>query len=480
MLLVFLAAGALYAVSLAPGVFWGDSAEFQRRAATLDLSPIARGYPLHRVLTWLAGRFVGDPALGGNLISAIFGAVSAALAHEAGRRLSGSRTAGFASAAALALCPTFWLYAGVAEVYTLHAAILLALLLAVREAPHARGARLAFGALVGISFLHHRMTAFALPGLAVYLWIALRRAPAAVCALRRAADIAVGLAAGLLPFVVLCFAASRSPPPGADGGLAWWFNDVFLGGDQNAQHLLGSGSKSVVQNLAYVTKWIVYDLAGPALVLAAWGFVRAARRDAADAWMFGVLLLLHLVFPFRYDWTGDQFSFLIPFFVTAAPLVAEGAAGVRERWGRGAERAAVAGTVAVPAALALVLAFTPLGARLVPGLAPEARRLLVLPIRAGDDRPGATCRARLGALPAGVRLHADWGDGQVYLYLQAVERLRTDVEVSIWYGRGPALLRDGRDEWVSAMPGALAVPDAIRSLGDAVEPRTEGLWQARR
>ena len=489
MAIVFAVSAVVYTLSTCPVVFWGDSAEFATRAATLELSPIARAYPLHRVFSWLAGLLVGSPALGANAVSSLFGAVAVALAHETGRRLSGSRIGGFAAAATLALCPTFWLFAGVAEVYTLHCAILLGLVLAAMSSAESARAAGAFGVLLGLSFLHHRMTVFAMPGLAAYLVVKL-----GADGLRlRFRPLALGFVAGIAPFVLLCAVASRTPPADTASPALWWFRDVFMGGDQNAVHVLGSGQKSFSTNLVYVVRWIVYDLPGPALVLAAWGFVRVCalgtdgtpgarspgvrRFRRPEAWLFIAGLPLHLIFPFRYDWTGDQFSFLTPFYALVAPLVAEGVAGVVARWGVRRAVGVAAATAVTPLAVALLLAATPAGPRVLPGLTDEARRLLVLPVRIGTTAPRDFGRANLDRMPRGAILHADWGDGQVYLYLQRVERTREDIDVRIFYGGRPKLERGLREEIVSVMPGMLGTPRVVQRLGDAVEDLGGGLWR---
>lgn len=479
MAVAFAVAAAFYALSVCPDVFWGDSAEFGRRAASLDLSPVARGYPLHRLFSWIAGCLAGNPALGANAVSALFGAVSVVLAYETARRISGSRLGAAAAAAALGLGTTFWKFAGEAEVYTLHAAILLGLVLAVLDAHRSAAARWTFGVLLGVSFLHHRITAFAVPGLLVHLALSFRPAHADGGTVRRVRDVALAFAAGLAPFVVLCLVASRTPPADATSAFVWWVRDVFLGGEHNAGHILGSGAKSAAANAAYLVKWIVLEFPGPALVLAGWGLVRVLRAGGALAWLFGLLLPLHLVFPFRYDWTGDQYSFLIPFHVVLAPLVAVGVAALEERGRLRLARTAAAAAAAAPLGVAVLLGATPLGGRLVPGITADARRLLFLPVHLWSPAPRALCEERLSRIPHGARVHADWGDGQVYLYLQEVAGLRNDLEVRIWYGAAPTLLRDGRDEWVSAMPTTVAPPRAIVRLGDAIEPRGEGLWHAK-
>ena len=103
----FAASLALYLGSMSPVVYWGDSAELSTRALTLDLSPIARGYPLLRTITWAVGAVLGDAALAANAVSALFGAVSVALTYALGVRIGESRIAGIAAAATLGVAHSF-------------------------------------------------------------------------------------------------------------------------------------------------------------------------------------------------------------------------------------------------------------------------------------------------------------------------------------------------------------------------------------
>jgi dolichyl-phosphate-mannose-protein mannosyltransferase len=470
--LVFAAALVLYGASVAPSVHWGDSAELSRRALALDLSPSARGYPLHRALCWVAWKIAGDAALGANCVSALFGAVTAALVFETARRLAGSVRAGVAAAAAAGLAHTFWSYSGVAEVYTLHTAFLAgALLLAV--AADAGGARCRFllGVLLGLSLLHHRMIAFAVPGL--LLWVA-TGAPAGR-RVRALAEVAAGGIAGAVPFVVLCAAAPPTAPAGAAGGFGWWFRDVFMGGDRNAAFVLGEGRKGLAASAGYLARWVLFNLPGPALLLAALGVASAPRRVAA---CLGVLVAASLWFPLRYDWTGDQYAFLVPLYPVTAVAAALGVARIeRSRGTRAATGAAIA-CAAAPVALYAAVGWTGLAERMLPGLAPDAARRTVLPVHTGDRTADAWCRRRLASLPQGARLHADWGDGQVYLYLQDAEGLRRDVRVDVW--NVSIRLGDGRgEEWVSALPFTREPPRPVRDVLPRLEARGDGLYRVR-
>ena len=479
MAVAFVAASALYVVSLPPGVFWGDSAEFALKAAELRLAPAARAYPLHNALTWALGRALGSPALGANLLSALFGAVTVALLYETGRRLGRSRLAGAAAALALGLAHTFWDYASVAEVYTLHTAFLVgAILLALPLAGAAERSAFPLGFVLGLSLLHHRLIGFAIPCFVVWaVW-----ARPAGQRLRAATRLSRGFAAGAVPFAIVCLASTPTPPPGEEP-VAWWFRYVFLGGEKNTAYFLGEGKKSLGESAAYLARWLVLNLPGPALGLAAMGFALAPRfASLRVAWLLYALLAVHVVFPLRYDWTGDQYAFLIPLYPVLALAAAVGVGWLVER---GRPRTAWAGTAAVaaaPVALYAAIALTPLGARLLPRLTPDAVRAQFLPIGAGDTvarNPGPWCRENLERLPAGALLHSDWGDGEVYLYLQRVEGVRRDVTVRIFVDKIVFPDADGREQWLSVLPLTRDLPRRVAPVRERLEPMGNGLYRVR-
>src|SRR6185503_9488913 len=100
--------------------------------------------------------------------------------------------------------------------------------------------------------LHHRMTVFLAPGLAYWAWTATPRAERA----RAVVQTLVGVLVGTIPYVALYLANGRSPPPGVDHPWRWRFDDVFLGGAQNASYLLDAGSKTLGQSATYLAKFV--------------------------------------------------------------------------------------------------------------------------------------------------------------------------------------------------------------------------------
>ncbi|MCB0108939.1 MAG: DUF2723 domain-containing protein [Caldilineaceae bacterium] len=204
-LLLFAGVFGLYVRTLAPGLLFGDSGEFQVAAWTLGLAH-ATGYPLYLLLgsLWqhLLALFGLSPAYALNLLSALFGALTVSLLYltllawlQSTRGIR--RLVALVAALFLALNPTFWSQSLIAEVYTLHAFFLLLILhlayrlIGVRDEQrntHAEGAEeevlhqhtsvsatpatlvLVLMLVVGLSFTHHAMTLMVLPSLGIALW----------------------------------------------------------------------------------------------------------------------------------------------------------------------------------------------------------------------------------------------------------------------------------------------------------------------
>src|SRR5688572_25332973 len=130
---------SVYASTLLPGVDLGDTGGFQ--AAILWPETSAReAYPLYHAL---AGPFVravssNNPARGLNLFSAVSGGAAVGLLAFVVTRIAGSALAGLVAAGFMIVSWTFWTQAVIAEVYTLHLALVgacLAALEAFRRAP---------------------------------------------------------------------------------------------------------------------------------------------------------------------------------------------------------------------------------------------------------------------------------------------------------------------------------------------------------
>ena len=192
----------LYLRTLAPTIYNLDSAELTTAAATGGLVR-ATGYPLYLLI----GRFwallpVGDVGYRMNLLSAVCGALTIALGERILRRLGVGVWQRLAALGLLAAAQFFWALALIAEVYTLHPAILAGVLLALlRWAEDPTPGRLALATfLTGVGFGNHVATVLAAPGL---VWFVLATDARKALRPRSLALAAAGLAAGLAVYLYL-------------------------------------------------------------------------------------------------------------------------------------------------------------------------------------------------------------------------------------------------------------------------------------
>ena len=200
---VFLAALGMYWLTLAPGLIGlVDTPKLQFIGAILGV-PHPPGYPLYILLSYGFSHLpFGSLAYRINLMSAVFGAATVALVFLCGRRVGVGRFVSAVGSCGLACGPLFWSTAVVAEVYTLHTALLAAILLSLLSWAHTRSVTMYFAAVgfVALSVGHH--TTMLLLGPAFAAYVLLTDADFALRPRRLALTAAV-LALGLVPYGVI-------------------------------------------------------------------------------------------------------------------------------------------------------------------------------------------------------------------------------------------------------------------------------------
>ena len=223
---------AVYIRSLAPGLLWGDSAEFQF-AAWLGGFAHPTGYPLYLLLGWLWSHVFpfGEPAYRMNLFTALWGGAAVALLSLVVMRMlrfvdrsvggGPARLVGLGAALAFTFTPTFWSQAVIAEVYTLHAVFITGILLAliawaerVLSADYGRATRQLFfiALLFGFSLTHHRSTILLIPAILLFMFGILRGAAGYPRpALRRVLSLGAAVLAPLLIYLLIPLRAPHVP-----------------------------------------------------------------------------------------------------------------------------------------------------------------------------------------------------------------------------------------------------------------------------
>jgi len=235
---------AAYLRTLAPGLTSDQDAplfQFIGRALGVAHNP---GYPLYTLLTWpIAQVPIGELAWRINAFSAAMGAVATGLVFLAARRLAARRIVSAAAALGFAAGATFWSQAVIAEVYTLHAALVAGLLFAAFTWSRSREPRHFYAALgcLAAGLGHHTTILAFAPGLALQALIVDRHF---VLRARTLVTSAAILALGLLPYALIlvrsrdpeAYVESRATTLGelAHVVLGRQFQDRLLSGDWRA------------------------------------------------------------------------------------------------------------------------------------------------------------------------------------------------------------------------------------------------------
>ena len=161
----------LYRATLLPGLDFGDTASFQAGVGEADLTP-RQAYPLYYAIGNVALVLTGaEPAHAMNLVSAIAGALAVAIFVWVAIDLTSSPAAGAAGGLWLASSYTFWTQAIIAEVYTLHLALIGAVLASIlwwdRQRTPTR--LMVVFAVYALAFGNHLMSILLLPALVLFI-----------------------------------------------------------------------------------------------------------------------------------------------------------------------------------------------------------------------------------------------------------------------------------------------------------------------
>jgi hypothetical protein len=290
----------VYVTTLYPSVPGGDSGELIVAAHRLGVAH-PPGYPLFTLLGKLFTLIpAGSVAWRVNLMTAVLGAVAAAVLVRAAWKLTRSFGAGLFAGGLFAFSPLIWRYAVQAEVFSLNnlfAAVLLLLLVsfeADREDRHLRWFCFWFG--LGLTN-HHTLLFYGIP---IGLWM-LYRARRTVLGWPRILEIPAFSTLGLLPYLYLFVSPADHPSTtwGDTSTIAGFFSHLLR--KQYGTFQLGTmdaGGSLAERLLAYLAQlpgellWV-----GPFLALLAVGLSAMRKGRFPDAQAMAVTAsVLALVF----------------------------------------------------------------------------------------------------------------------------------------------------------------------------------------
>jgi hypothetical protein len=321
-----------YTRTLLPGVDLGDTGGFQAAVLWPEQSA-RRAYPLYYTLATPFIRAVSEdnPARGLNLFSAVWAAIAVGLLAVVGGRLTKSPLAGAAAGLLLAFSYTFWTQAIIAEVYSLHLALIAACLLALHAyAARPATARLAvFFAVYAVAFGNHLgMILFLIPFTVFLIQVHPRpRELVAPSSILLAIVIAVAGALQYAPMFLYVWSSIDAPPASGDRIAAFWL-DVTKA-DWREEMVLGVPAS---QLWARLQMWIwdarqQFGLAGLALALV--GAIRVWSLSTTWAVLLWLAFGISTAFALTYN-VGDTHVFLLPGHFLLALAVAAGVGAWRD------------------------------------------------------------------------------------------------------------------------------------------------------
>ncbi|NJP05518.1 MAG: DUF2723 domain-containing protein [Chloroflexaceae bacterium] len=392
----------LYTLTLFPGIGGGDTAELQRVCATLGVAH-STGYPLYTLTGWLWQQLlpIGLPAWRINLFSAVAAAITLGGMYWLNRMLGHARGIALAASAALGLSLTFWEQATHAEVYALASLLQVALMLALLGWRERQLPFWLIGLVIGLNLAHHRLILLMLPG--VVGFVLLTRLP-------RWRELAVASGALVLP-CLLYLSIPWRVPPWEDG---WQVLRSYMSSDMVWQWLQPERLWAEMPGRPWelISTLVLPQFLIVGAILALLGTVRLLVSDRALATLVLSSYICFFGFSSAY-YVDDIAVFLGGAHVLQAMLIASGATWISQ-WLPQRMRPLVAlGLLALP--LALFVINRPVLAQLnTSAHEGYARQLLGYP------------------LPPQSLLYGDGFTIESLRYLQAVEGLRTDIELA-WH-----------------------------------------------
>jgi hypothetical protein len=325
-----------YTQTLLPGVDPGDTGGFQAAVLWPEVSA-RQAYPLYYNLArpFVSAAAPTDPARALNLFSAIWGAAAAGLLVFICASITGSLAGGAVAGGLLAFSYTFWTQAVIAEVYTLHLALIASCLvvLYVYAAKPTRARLALFFVVYAVAFGNHFSMILLLPPFATFLVqttpepARLFRPPVVSIALAAAAVGALQYA----PNFMAVWGGYDAPTGWANRAAAFWFDTTKQ--DWRDQMVLGIQATQASDRVAmwWFDARQQFGLAG--LAAAAVGTLRLWRMSRRWAMLVATALVINTAFALTYN-VGDTHVFFLPGHFMTAFLAGAGVASLLQLWGQ--------------------------------------------------------------------------------------------------------------------------------------------------
>ncbi len=326
---VGLLAFAVYVQTLLPSVGWGDIARFQYVARVWGI-PHRFGYPLYIAVSRLFGYLpVGDLAYRVNLLSAVSAALAAVMVYGIVRRLVDDWVAAASAALSFAFSRALWGQAVVAEVYTLNAFLIGAVVLILLAWHQTRKIGLLYLGigLYALSFGNHMTVVTLIPAVVYWILVTDYRV---LLELKTVAILAGLMLLGALQYLYVIIRAHQQPllnelgPFSWRGWIHWMTRNRFQG------QFFGYTLSDQVDRLRIYLELLEKQFFRWGYIL---GWIGAWERLKADLKSFVFLALVALgIYGFGMNYGGVTFRiYLVPSYLIFAVFLGCGLSALR-RW----------------------------------------------------------------------------------------------------------------------------------------------------
>lgn len=415
--LLLAAALFLYVWTLAPTILPADSGEFQLVSHVLGIAH-PPGYPLYTMLGKLSTLIpLRDVAYRVNLLSALTSTLTLLVLSRAVRRLTGSNLAGWIAAATLGVAPTFWAQATTANIRSLTAlfvALQLCTLLTYARTKSARDL-VAFAVALGLGITHHSSL---IPLVLPYLLFLLLSDPGL---LHQPRAWIKPVLAFLLSLCVLLYLPVRSMMGAAFDPQPIRSLPAFL------EHVLALGFRGdmfyFVQPMAVLARlrvlWniLTFEFGLTWLLLGMMGAASLLVRRPRELLLCGGVFVMNALLAVTYR-APQTVEYLMPAYVALALISGYGVWDLAG-WLASRRLSALAWAVALLLPAVMLVRNYP------------SFRLL-----SQDDSTREYAESVLQGAPREAQVLANWHFATPLWYLQYVENLRPDVEVTYVYPEG--------------------------------------------
>ncbi|MGD8463597.1 MAG: DUF2723 domain-containing protein [Anaerolineae bacterium] len=326
---VGLVALAVYAATLLPSTGWGDIARFQYVAQIWGI-PHRFGYPLYIALSRLFGYLpVSTLAYRANLMSAVFAALAAVMVYLIVMRLVADQIAAASAALSLAFSQELWTQAVVAEVYTLNAFLIgaVVLTLLVWHQSRRKGWLYLGIGIYALSFGNHMTVVMLVPAVLFLILVTNYRV---LLDLKTVVVLAGLVLLGAMQYLYVIFRAQQQPLLNELGPFSWrgWIH--WMTRSRFPGQFFGFSIADQVDRLRIYLELLEQQFFRWGYIL---GWIGVWEQLKAGLKTTGFLALVALgVYAFGMNYGGGTFPiYLIPTYLIFAVFLGCGLSAVR-RW----------------------------------------------------------------------------------------------------------------------------------------------------